>query len=69
MVMFLKDMLKAMFFVRVFLKVPKHHFENCGKESIYPIDEDSVTFSLGLYMEETHIWFYVYKSDVEKYYP
>lgn len=45
--------------------MPKHH---CGKESIYPNDEDSVTFSLGLYMEETHVWFYVYKSNVEKYF-
>lgn len=48
--------------------MPKHHFENCGKESIYPNDEDSVTFSLGLYMEETHVWFYVYKSNVGKYF-
>lgn len=26
-----------------------------------------VTFSLGLYMGETEVWFYVYKSNVEKY--
>lgn len=39
MVMFLKDMLEAMFFffLGIFLKVPKHHFENCGKESFTPI--------------------------------
>lgn len=48
--------------------MPKHHFENCGKESSYPNDEDSVTFSLDLYMEETQVWFYVYKGNVEKYF-
>lgn len=31
--------------------MPKHHFENYGKKSSYPSDEDSATFSLGLYME------------------
>lgn len=25
------------FFLGIFLKVPKHHFENCGKESFTPI--------------------------------
>jgi hypothetical protein len=45
--------------------VPKHHFENYGKKSSYPSDEDSATFSLGLYMEETQVWLYVYKSNVK----
>lgn len=48
--------------------MPKHPFENCGKESSYSYDEDLVTFSLGLYMEETQAWFYVYKSNVKKYF-
>lgn len=48
----------------------KHHFDNSGKEPSYPTDEDLgnfLTWSLhggG----RTQVWFYIYKSNVEKYF-
>lgn len=46
----------------------KHHFDSSGKEPVTPMMETQVTFSLGLYMGETQVWFYIYESNVEKYF-
>lgn len=49
------------------LKVPKHTLRIPGKNPVTPMMKTRVTFSFGLYMGETEVWFYVYKSNVEKY--